>query len=288
LRNKSFLVIAAIALVAAAGVFLYLQTGRTGEIIATVNGEKIDISQFHKAIETIEEPVKSMFREDPAKLVDSIIMRALLIQEIKAQGFKPDRQIKDEDDLMDAFLEKRFSDTPKVAPEEIKAFYETHKDRLDGKTLEQMGPMIEQVLSQGKLEEQYNLYLEELRSKADIKINHEALKSIAATPPDSNTSEDFDRGLQSGRPMLVDFGSNSCLPCRQLRPVLKEIKAENADRMEVLVIDVYRYKDLAAKFKVQVIPTLVLFDASGKEIFRGQGFMPKEAIVEQMKKFQII
>lgn len=288
MRQKSYLFIAVIALVAAVGVFLYLQTGRTGEIIATVNGEKIDISQFHKAIETIEEPMKSMFREDPVKLIDSIIMRSLLMQEIKAQDFKPDREVKNEDDLMDAFLEKRFSDPPKVLPEEVKAFYETHKDRLDGKTLEQMGPMIEQVLGQGKLEEQYNLYLEELRAKADIKINHEALKSIAAKPPDSNTSDDFDRGLQSGRPMLVDFGSNSCLPCRQLRPVLKEIKAENSDRLEVLILDVYRYKDLAAKFKVQVIPTLVLFDASGNEVFRGQGFMPKEAIIEQMKKFHIV
>ncbi len=287
MKYRMFLIIAAIALVSAAGVFLYLQTGRTGEVLATVNEEKIEISQFHNALETVEEPTKSMFREDPAKLLDAIIMRVLILQEIRAQGFKPEKEIKGEDDLMDAFLGKKFSVAPSVAPEEIKAFYETHKERLEGKTLEELSPMIEQVLSQGKIEEKYTQYLEEIRGKADIKINHEALKSIAAKPPESNTSEDFDRALQSGKPTLVDFGSNSCIPCRQLRPVLQEIKTEKAGKVEVLVIDVYRYKDLATKYRVQVIPTLVLFDASGKEVFRGQGFMLKEAILEQFAKFQI-
>jgi thioredoxin 1 len=99
-----------------------------------------------------------------------------------------------------------------------------------------------------------------------------------------NTRTRIFKALKSGRPVLVDFGSNSCIPCRQLRPILQEIRKEQAGKVEVLVIDVYKYQDLAAEYRIQVIPTIILFDSNAKEVFRNQGFMPKAAIMEQTRK----
>ncbi len=110
---------------------------------------------------------------------------------------------------------------------------------------------------------------------------------IAAKPPDSNTDEDFSKALKSDKPVVVDFGSNSCIPCRQMRPILQEIRKEYLGKAEVLVIDVYKYQGLAREYKIQMIPTLIFFDSNAKEVHRHQGFMSKKALLEQLKKMGI-
>ncbi len=113
------------------------------------------------------------------------------------------------------------------------------------------------------------------------------LQKTTAKPPDSNTEEDFLNALKSGRPVLVDFGSNSCIPCRQMRPILHEVKKEYSGKAEVLVIDVYKYKSLSSEHKIRMIPTLTFFDPNGKEVHRHQGFMSKKLILEQFRKMGI-
>lgn len=113
------------------------------------------------------------------------------------------------------------------------------------------------------------------------------LQKTTAKPPDSNTEEDFLNALKSGKPVLVDFGSNSCIPCRQMRPILHEVKKEYSGKAEVLVIDVYKYKSLAREYKIRMIPTLIFFDLNGKEVYRHQGFMSKKLILEQFRKMGI-
>ena len=99
-----------------------------------------------------------------------------------------------------------------------------------------------------------------------------------------NTEDELKQALTSGKPVLVDFGANSCLPCRQMRPVLKEIAAEYSEKAKVLVIDVYKYQNLAREHKVLMLPTLVFFDSKGKETFRNVGLMEKEKIVGKLKE----
>ena len=110
------------------------------------------------------------------------------------------------------------------------------------------------------------------------------LKKIALKPPESNTEEEFKKALASGKPVLVDFGANSCVPCRQMRPILKEVGTEYSEKAKVLVIDVYKCQDLARQYKVQVIPTLVFFDSKGKEVFRHVGVLEKEKIAAKFKE----
>ncbi|MDD5207325.1 MAG: thioredoxin family protein [Desulfobacterales bacterium] len=176
-----------------------------------------------------------------------------------------------------------------MSSEELGAFYETHKERLEGKPLEEVAPLIEQFIQQQKQEEEYLRFVQEIRDRAAIEINQERLQALAVKPADTatNTAEDLTRALQSGRPVLVDFGSNSCIPCRQLRPILHEIKKEQEGKLEVLVIDVYKNQNLSSEYRIQLIPTLVFFDSKGKEMFRHQGFKPKAALMEDLKKIGV-
>jgi len=218
-------------------------------------------------------------------------MRTLVLQEAKKQGLLPAREKKDpeasvssDEALIKEFLEKRFASVHAVSRQEGETFYEIYKDRMEGKPLEQVAPMIEQIIRQGKQQKQLEQFIGDLRKNASVEINHDRLKKLAAKPPDSNTEEDFSKALKSRKPVLVDFGSNSCIPCRQMRPILQEIRKEHSGKTEVLVIDVYKYQNLAREHKIRIIPTLIFFDSNGKEVHRHQGFMSKKVILEQLKK----
>ena len=287
MKHKGYVIGGAVTILAAVAVLLYLLrfANGTGQALATVNGEKITVQQFLQDVVKIQEPDRSMLREDPSKFLEMMIMKALILQEVRREGFQASKEERREEEVIQEFLQKKFSSPPVVSREELAAFYETYKDRMEGQTLEQAAPMIEQVIRQGKQEQEYMGYLEEIRNRASVEINQERLKAMRAKAPEStNTREDFSKALKSGRPVLVDFGSNSCIPCRQLRPILQEIRKEQAGKMEVLVIDIYKYQDLANEYRIQVIPTIILFDSNAKEVFRNQGFMPKAAIMEQTRK----
>jgi thioredoxin 1 len=286
-RKSRIITAGAIVLAAVLAVFLLYDRKGEATVLATVNGQAITLDRFLREVDTVEEPTRGMFKEDPAKYLDLMIMKMLVLQEARSQGFEKGKE--EEDDVIREFLEKRFSTPPDVSEKEVESFFKAHKDRMGDMQLEQAAPMIEQLLSQGKQEEEYMSFLDELRSKANVEIDHDRLKAIAAKTTDgTNTKEEFYSALKSGRPILVDFGANSCIPCRQLRPILDEIRKEKAGKVEVLVIDVYKHQDLSREYKVQVIPTLVFFDANGNEVFRTQGFMPKAALLEHLAKIGVV
>jgi len=288
-RGKGRIIIAgALVLVAALAFFLFYNKKGDATVLATVNGHAITLDRFLREVDKVEEPTRGMFKEDPAKFLDLMIMKMLVLQEAKSLGFEKAGE-GNEEDVIRQFLENHFSAPPAVSKEEVESFYEAHKSRMGDMQLEQAAPMIEQLLQQGKQEEEYMQFLDELRSKASVEIDHDRLKDIAAKPTDgTNTKEEFYSALKSGRPVLVDFGANSCLPCRQLRPILQELRQEKAGKVEILVIDVYKHQDLSREYRVQVIPTLVFFDANGKEVFRTQGFVPKTTLLEHLAKIGVV
>jgi thioredoxin 1 len=287
-RRGRIIIAGALVLAAVVAFFLFYNKKGDANVLATVNGQAITVDTFLREVDMIEEPTRGMFKEDPAKFLDLMIMKLLVLQEATNQDIERGRK-GNEEDVIRQFLEKRFSTPPAVSKEEVETFYDDHKDRMGEMLLEQAAPIIEQLLSQEKQEEEYMRFLEEIRSKATIEIDHDRVEAIATRPTDgTDTEEDLSRALKSGRPVLVDFGSNSCIPCRQLRPILQEIKKEKEGKLEVLVIDVYKYQDLSREYRIQVIPTLVFFDASGREVLRRQGFMPKAALLEELVKVGVV
>ena len=120
--------------------------------------------------------------------------------------------------------------------------------------------------------------------QAEIDVKPDRLFAQTTSEPTTNTDQEFKIALISGKPVLVDFGSNKCIPCRQLRPILKEVEKELAGEAHVLIIDVYNFGKLAREHRVQLIPTLIFFDSSGKEIFRRMGVWDKDSIVKKLKE----
>jgi thioredoxin 1 len=89
-------------------------------------------------------------------------------------------------------------------------------------------------------------------------------------------------------PKLWDFSAEWCPPCKQLKPIIAQLETEYAGKVEIRTIDTDQEKELAQKFGVQAIPTLVYLDASGKELDRSVGLVEKSAIVDKFKTLKFI
>ncbi|MEN6549883.1 MAG: organomercurial lyase [Armatimonadia bacterium] len=83
-------------------------------------------------------------------------------------------------------------------------------------------------------------------------------------------------------PKLLDLGSTTCIPCKQMAPILEELKKELVGKIDVEFVNVNDRLDLANKYKIEFIPTQVFLDANSKELFRHVGFYGKDEILAKL------
>jgi thioredoxin 1 len=87
----------------------------------------------------------------------------------------------------------------------------------------------------------------------------------------------FDSVIQDIRPVVIDFHALWCSPCKMQSPILKEIATELGDRIKVIKIDVDQNSEIASRYNVQSVPTLIIFK-NGKLVWRQSGVATKNQL----------
>ena len=88
-------------------------------------------------------------------------------------------------------------------------------------------------------------------------------------------------------PRLVDLGASKCIPCKLMAPILEELKKEYAGGLQVEFIDVWQTPGAGKKYAIKMIPTQIFYEASGKELFRHEGFISKEDILAKWRNLGV-
>lgn len=89
--------------------------------------------------------------------------------------------------------------------------------------------------------------------------------------------------LQADKTVLADFYSDSCVPCKRLSPVLFALEEEYAEKLKIVKININFDSELAEKYEVQAVPTLV-FLKNGEEVSRLRGAVKQAEIKEVIEK----
>jgi thioredoxin 1 len=98
------------------------------------------------------------------------------------------------------------------------------------------------------------------------------------------SSETFQQEvLEADQPVLVDFWAAWCAPCRALAPTIERLAEQYAGRVSVRKCDVDQYPDLAVRYGVQSIPTVIVFH-KGREVARWVGTQRPHAYTEALDR----
>lgn len=113
-----------------------------------------------------------------------------------------------------------------------------------------------------------------------VKNVHKGEQPIPSDHPDFDLHVteviDLEQLKSYGLPIIIDFGAKSCIPCKEMAPVLEELNTELRGKAIVKFVDVWQYPKLSEGYPVSVIPTQFFFDAAGKP------FDPKESGIVPM------
>ena len=96
------------------------------------------------------------------------------------------------------------------------------------------------------------------------------------------SEKDFEeRVLRSDTPVLVDFWAEWCVPCHMVSPVVEDIGREKAEKLQVAKLNIDDNPDIARKYGIMSIPTLMLF-IGGEEKARMVGARGKDALLREI------
>lgn len=93
----------------------------------------------------------------------------------------------------------------------------------------------------------------------------------------------FNSIINDTKPVIVDFHALWCGPCKVQSPILKEIAGELGDRVRVIKIDIDQNQELANRYQIRSVPTLMIFQ-NGKIMYKQSGVHTKQQLMNVLQK----
>lgn len=121
----------------------------------------------------------------------------------------------------------------------------------------------------------------------NLQFKNKSTEDRTSGAAESEIKYDFNELPVKDMVTMIDLGATECVPCKMMAPIMEKLEAAYRDRAVIAFIDVWKHRDQAPRFGIRAIPTQVFFDPDGKEVYRHQGFMSEDAIVEQLTRMGV-
>lgn len=95
----------------------------------------------------------------------------------------------------------------------------------------------------------------------------------------------FKEVIQSPKPVLVDFYAEWCGPCKIMKPRLLDVAERMGEKAKIVEIDVDREKELAERYRIQSVPTFIIFK-NGEQLWRQSGAISTIALLQLLTDYQ--
>jgi thioredoxin 1 len=96
---------------------------------------------------------------------------------------------------------------------------------------------------------------------------------------------EFNDLINQNKPTLVDFFATWCGPCKMQSPILEQVKASVGDGANIIKIDIDKNEDLAMRYNVRSVPTLILFK-NGEAVWRTVGLQQADLLIGKLKEYE--
>lgn len=108
------------------------------------------------------------------------------------------------------------------------------------------------------------------------------MSDVQSAVPYMTDEAGYDAEINGQTPVLVDFTASWCGPCKQLAPILDELSTELAGRMKIVKVDIDDQKEIAGRYEIKGVPTLMLFE-QGELLVKMVGAKPKRDLLATLE-----
>ncbi|MDP2896690.1 MAG: thioredoxin domain-containing protein [bacterium] len=265
-------------------------------ILATVNNDGITLTGLQAEFDSLPEEVRIRYGSRKYEFLEDLIVQKIVLQEAKRLKVEESPSYEEalaghtahegheREALLTALLKTQVLDRIEVTEEELRDYYDQQKKGgLPGGDFEAVKESLRSMLLQQKQYAAVDEYVANLKRGAAVTRNENWVRAQRSLSGDNP----LDKALATDRPVVADFGRGTCIPCKMMKPILEDLAKEYRGKAEILIIQIDEYAFLTRRCGIRVIPTQIFYDSSANEVYRHEGFMPKEDIREQLAKLGV-
>lgn len=244
-------------------------------VIATMDGKTITAKDMARIIMSVSEKNRRLYERTKPFLLAQMLQRQMLLAEARRREMPAGEQ--SDGNVIRTMLDDLVGKVT-VSDEEIKAAYNELNAMFGGKKLEDVREYLRNHVLRAKKMAAVQEFMQEVSKKADVTLN----KAWAAEQHRLMTDNPLDKALASGKVTVVDFSADWCPPCKVLAPIMEDLKEELTD-VNVITIDVDKNPEFMIRYGTRATPTIVFFDAGGRQTDVVEGLLSKAQILEKIE-----